>query len=156
MATSLLSSIPVDNMWSQCDCSYHTYTLHYCSAGNGKTNECHNDPPLPNSFALFWHRKKSPLHLISDLLLYHHMEQENPRTLTTQPTETNVYVMTTFMGVVADGKYTYVLYSCYFTRSQFELQSQTCPRSLNITLVRFVVLAGIRLDKKFLWSCEYI
>ena len=39
-------------------------------------------------------------------------------------------------------------------KSQFE--SQTLPRSPNITLTRFVVLAGIRLDKKFLCSCEYI
>ena len=53
MATSLLSSIPADNTWPWCDHSYHTYTLHYSSAGDGRTNECHNDPPLPKSFTLF-------------------------------------------------------------------------------------------------------
>ena len=35
-------------------------------------------------------------------------------------------------------------------------KSQTLPRSPNIALTRFVVLEGIRLDKKFLCSCEYI
>ena len=55
-----------------------------------------------------------------------------------------------------DGKYPDVLYSCYFTKSRLELQSQTRPRSLNIALARFVVLAGIRLHKKFLLLCEYI
>ena len=116
MATSLLSSIPADNTWSWCDCSYRTYTLHYSSASNGRANECNNDPPLLESFALFGgHRTPSPLHLIPDPLLIHHIHQENPRTLTTQPTDTNV--MTASMGVVADGKYTAVLYSCYFTKS---------------------------------------
>ena len=58
--------------------------------------------------------------------------------------------MTASMGEVVHGKYTAVLYSCYFTKSRFEL------RSLNVALAKFVVLAGIRLDKKFRWLCEYI
>ena len=41
-------------------------------------------------------------------------------------------------------------------KSQFGLQSQTRPRSPNIALVRFVILAGITLDKKFQCLCEYI
>ena len=58
--------------------------------------------------------------------------------------------MTASMEVVADSKYTAVLYSCYFAKLQFVLQS------LHIALTRFVVLAGIKLDKKFLLLCEYI
>ena len=60
MATSLLLSIPADNTWSWCDCSYHTYTLHYSSAGNGRINECNNDPPHPESVSLFGCRTPSP------------------------------------------------------------------------------------------------
>ena len=60
MATSLLSSVPVDNTWSQCDHSYHIYTLHYSSTGDGRRNECNNNPPLPKSFSLFGYRTPSP------------------------------------------------------------------------------------------------
>ena len=47
-------------------------------------------------------------------------------------------------------------YSIELHKSQFELWSQTCPRSPNIALMRFVVLVGIMLDKKFLCLWEYI
>ena len=60
MASSLLSSIPADNTWSRCDRSYHTHTLHYSSGGTGGTNEGNNDPPLPESFTMFWRRTPSP------------------------------------------------------------------------------------------------
>ena len=89
MATSVLSSIPVDNSWSWYDHSYFTYSFHYSSPGSGRTNECHNDPPLPESFPLFSGcRTPSSLHLIL-VLLIHHIHQENPGTLS-QPTEANV------------------------------------------------------------------
>ena len=69
MATSLLSSIPVENSWSWGDHSYHTYSLHYSFPGNGRTNECHNDLTLPESFALFGGcRTPSQLHLVPDPL----------------------------------------------------------------------------------------
>ena len=49
--TSFLSSIPVDNSWSRCDHSTHTYSFHYTSPGGGRSNE--SDSPLPESFTLF-------------------------------------------------------------------------------------------------------
>ena len=52
------------------------------------------------------------LHIIP-VLLIHQLHQENPGTLC-QPKEANVYVMTASMAMVASGKYTSVLYSCYF------------------------------------------
>ena len=60
-----------------------------------------------------------PIHIIP-VLLIHHLHQENPGTLS-QPTEANVYAMIASMGVVACGKYTAVLYSCYFGCTCFPL-----------------------------------
>ena len=112
MATSFLSSVPQDNSWSQCVHETHTYSFHYTSPGTGRANE--SDPPLPKSFPLFSGcRTPSPTLHIIPVLLIHHLHQENPGTLS-QPTEANVYVMTASVAVVACGKYTAVLYSCYF------------------------------------------
>ena len=59
MATSFLSSVPVDNSWSRCDHSTHSYSFHYTSPGTVRANE--SDPPLPKSFPLFSaHRTPSP------------------------------------------------------------------------------------------------
>ena len=91
MATSFLSSIPVDNSWSRCDHSTRSYLFHYTSPGTGRANE--SDPPLPESFPLFnGCRTPSPTLHIVPVLLIHHLHQENPWTLS-QPTEANVYVI---------------------------------------------------------------
>ena len=112
MATSFLSAVPKDNSWSRCDNDIRTYSFHYTYPCTGRANEL--DPPLPESFPLFnGHRTPSPALHIVPVLLIHQLHQENPRTLT-QPTEANVYVMTESMAMVASGKYTSVLYSCYF------------------------------------------
>ena len=60
-----------------------------------------------------------PIHIVP-VLLIHHLHQENPGTLS-QPTEANVYVMIASVGVVACGKYTTVLYWCYFGSIYFPL-----------------------------------
>ena len=73
MATSFLLSIPVDNSWSQCDRSCHTYSFHYSSPGSGRTNECHNDPPLPKSFPLFSGCNTPSPHPSRPVLLIHHI-----------------------------------------------------------------------------------
>ena len=71
-------------------------------------------PLSPNLFPCLVGAGHPPpsLHIIP-VLLIHHLHQENPGTLS-QPTEANVYVMTASVAVVACGKYTFVLYSCYF------------------------------------------
>ena len=112
MATSFLSAVPKDNSWSWCDNDIRTYSFHYTCPGTGRANE--SDPPLPESFTLFnGHRTPSPALHIFPVLLIHQLHQENPGTLR-QPTEANVYVMTASMAMVVSGKYTSVLYSCYF------------------------------------------
>ena len=112
MATSFLSAVPKDNSWSRCHNDICTYSFHYTCPGTGRANE--SDPPLPESFTLFNGRRTlSPALHIFPVLLIHQLHQENPGTLR-QPTEANVYVMTASMAMVASGKYTSVLYSCYF------------------------------------------
>ena len=112
MATSFLSAVPKDNSWSRCDNDIRTYSFHYTYPGTGRTNE--SDPPLPESYPLFNGTGHLPpaLHIVP-VLLIHQLHQENPGTLC-QTTEANVYVMTVSMAMVASGKYTSVLYSCYF------------------------------------------
>ena len=118
--------LPFSNVWPQV--SYHLYqrTIH----GHGVTirpiptyfiilplvlvGQMNLTLLSPNLFPCLVGAGHPPpaLHIIP-VLLIHHLHQENLGTLS-QPTEANVYVMTASVAVVACGKYTAVLYSCYF------------------------------------------
>ena len=113
MATSFLSSVPVDNSWSRC-VTIRPIATHFIILPLVLVGQMNLTLLSPNLFpCLVGTGHPLPTLYIVPVFLIHHLHQENPGTLS-QPTEANVYVMTVSVAVVACGKYTAVLYSCYF------------------------------------------
>ena len=118
--------LPFSNVWPQVSYQLYQRTIH----GHGVTmisvpthfiiltlvlvGQINLTLLFPNLFPCLMGAGHPPptLHIIP-VLLIHQLHQENPGTLS-QPTEANIYVMTVSTAMVASGKYTSVLYSCYF------------------------------------------